>query len=158
MAKSHLTPEDRFWQRVDRRGDDECWPWAGFIHPTGYGTLSNWPSEQRAHRISWIIHHGPLVSRADGGAYVCHTCDNRRCVNPAHLFLGDQKANMADMVAKGRSPNNRGTRNPNAKLSPSDIEMITLMLNFPTIQQKNIAAAFGVQSAAISKLKARVGW
>jgi hypothetical protein len=71
-----------------------CWPWTGKIATNGYGYLDN----MLAHRASWLIHHGPIPE----GLQVLHHCDNPRCVNPDHLWLGTQADNVADMMAKGR--------------------------------------------------------
>jgi hypothetical protein len=80
-----------------------CWEWPGSSNPqTGYGQLSEWASGKRilrtAHRVSYSAFKGPVTDRLQ----VLHRCDNRRCFNPQHLFLGTQQDNMDDMDAKGR--------------------------------------------------------
>lgn len=97
-----MTAEERFWEKVDRRGPDECWAWLGGISFDGYGKLGS----RRAHRISWELHNSPIPD----GLFVCHICDNRRCVNPAHLWLGTNQDNLADASAKGRNIRQREPR------------------------------------------------
>jgi hypothetical protein len=89
--------EARFWRFVTKT--DGCWEWTGADNGHGYGAFSVARSKARAaHRVSWEIHNGQIPGRL----WVLHKCDNRRCVNPSHLFLGDNTANVRDCVSKGR--------------------------------------------------------
>jgi hypothetical protein len=93
-------PDERFWAKVDKTG--ECWLWTAAVNSSGYGRLQvggrGGPGVELAHRFSWKlatgIDPGPLC--------VLHVCDNPPCVNPDHLVLGTQSANIRDMVGKGR--------------------------------------------------------
>lgn len=89
---------DRFWSKVDRRGDDECWLWTASTRGIGYGLFSVLYQSFGAHRIAYTITHGDIPS----GLCVCHRCDVPRCVNPAHLFLGTHADNRRDCQEKGR--------------------------------------------------------
>lgn len=75
-----------------------CWEFSGRLNSDGYGTFKYTESNALAHRASWLIHNGEIPN----GQYVLHKCDNPRCFNPEHLFLGTQKENVADCISKGR--------------------------------------------------------
>src|SRR5262252_6678342 len=91
---------ERFWAKV-KRAEVGCWEWLGTRLDTGYGCFSvgSGPGNRhRAHRYSWELHYGPIPD----GLQVIHHCDNRACVRPEHLFLGDHNMNMQDAVRKDR--------------------------------------------------------
>jgi hypothetical protein len=91
------TIEQRIAHRARRDPLSGCWIWQGAIQgPQGYGTIGYGDRTWLAHRLSWTGRHGPIPA----GKILCHRCDERRCVNPDHLFLGDWRLNMADLKAK----------------------------------------------------------
>ena len=96
----------------------ECWEWGRALTTDGYGRVC-WKDAGRlrqtgAHRVSYELMFG---KDGMGDLLVCHRCDNRKCINPEHLFLGTTATNMADMKAKGRAHKPKGGAHPQAKLS-----------------------------------------
>lgn len=91
--------EERFLSLIDRSpGSTDCWPWRGQLGGGGYGRVHWLGHSLRAHRKAYELLVGPIPS----GLHVCHSCDNPPCCNPAHLWLGTDADNLADMRAKGR--------------------------------------------------------
>lgn len=88
---------ERFWSKVQKT--DGCWLWQGATTGAGYGGFNIKGDLIGAHRVAYELTFGPIPD----GLLVCHTCDVRHCVNPAHLFLGTHTDNMQDCKTKGRT-------------------------------------------------------
>jgi hypothetical protein len=145
---------DRFWSKVDRSGS--CWPWLAATSDTGYGSYRIDRRTHSAHRLVWECLMGPIPVGMD----VCHSCDNRGCVRPAHLFLGTRADNMQDAASKGRlhwqlSPPN-GARHPRARLTEADVREIRARSK--TTAQSSLAQQFGVGQTAISAVVTGRNW
>jgi hypothetical protein len=115
----------RFWNKVNIQEPSKCWPFIGGVNYNGYGNF--WLDDKivSAHRVSWMIHNHKMIQ---DGLLVCHTCDNKLCCNPHHLYTGSHTDNTRDYVSRSMPEYfNKGSRNPSAKLTVSDIEDIKIL-------------------------------
>lgn len=91
---------DRFWSKVDVRGPDECWTWTRWLSPEGYALIKvNGRPKRATHALMYVLHG----EWPDPGAFLCHHCDNRACVNPAHVYVGSHAENMRDKAVRMRA-------------------------------------------------------
>lgn len=152
----------RFWKRVER--SPGCWLWTG-ARRGGYGLIRQGNAVIGAHRASYIIHFGAVPD----GLFVCHHCDNRPCVNPAHLYAGTPAENSADMYRRGRvsvkeyvppvAPEWSGENNPRSKLTNAAVLSIRQRWareDRPT--QRTLGAEYGVDASLISDVVRRRIW
>jgi hypothetical protein len=108
VNRKRTPPEVRFPKFVVRGDPLECWLWQGGLMGSGYGQFYRAPGEPvGAHRFAWEQANGRPVP---SGLHVMHSCDVRRCVNPAHLSVGTASDNHWDSSRKGRNPGNRTSR------------------------------------------------
>lgn len=149
--------DTKFFAKVNKL-DNGCWEWLGCVGLDGYGLLKRRGISKNAlaaHRYSWYLHKGHLSSKS-----ICHTCDNRLCVNPGHLFEGTHEDNMRDMVDKGRSVRcgrvQLGSLNSNSKLTEEDVKVI--LGSSPSKTNKELGVIFGVSHSTISSIRLGKTW
>lgn len=142
--------EQRTWDRFDAKvmliPFSDCHYWTGAQASHGYGDFKINGRRQRAHRVAYERHHGPIAE----GLVVRHRCDQPMCVNPAHLSLGTQADNMRDAAERNRMPS--GDRHHNARLSDAEVEQV-LALAASGEQTGAIATRFNVSRALVSTLR-----
>lgn len=149
-----LTEKDkeRFWSKVEKGGEDECWLWKACKHKKGYGWFKVNHQLMRAHRIAFLIRNGFLPVNL----CVCHKCDVRDCQNPSHLFLGTPSENNKDRNMKGRQM--RGERHIFAKLTNDDVRKIRKLGEERQITRKEISKMFNIKPRHVYKILKRELW
>ncbi len=142
-----------FWEKVEK--GDGCWLWMASVMSNGYGAAWDGSKVKTAHRRSYELTKGEIPQ----GMHVLHTCDDRRCVNPDHLFLGTNLDNINDRVAKGRS-NRRsravGEAHGMSKLTESQVIQIRELAS--TLSELEVAAQFGVSRNTVNRIVLRRTW
>jgi len=165
MTKSLLI---RFWSKVDVRGPDECWEWAGAKTSKGYGAFRIGNHRIRkivgTHRFSWELHNAQEVPE---GVMVLHSCDNPSCVNPAHLHLGTNQDNMREASERGRLPGKRpgGSRSKRrcskrrcSKLTEDQVREIRRLHATGRYTQTRLGQMFEVCTTTIHYIVHRETW
>lgn len=136
----------QFIKRVKKT--ESCWEWIGTITSHGYGHFKAKGKLYRAHRLAYTLFKGHIPD----SLIVCHSCDNRKCVNPEHLWLGTHKDNAIDKVNKGRAVGNRivhhsGDNNTRTKITSTNIIKIKLLSIDHS--QREIAKIIGISQASV---------
>lgn len=133
----------RFWSKVEKRGDDECWGWLAQKRWDGYGRFVSHYKPIWAHRFSWELHNGRKIEK---GEHVLHSCDNPACTNPKHLRIGTHAENMADLKHRHR--------NPHYSLTAEQVrEVRAALTNYHHGLQAELAEKYGVSYTVISDIK-----
>jgi len=150
------TLEERFWNFVDKKSEDECWHWTGQILSNGYGRISVGArnlGNELAHRVSWRLANKQEIPEK---MVVMHKCDNPKCVNPNHLNIGTHKQNTQDMITKGRkrvvSPKGEG----NGK-SLLDAEKVRLIRS-SKLNHAELGRQLGVSTSCIRGVRTGRTW
>jgi hypothetical protein len=145
------TALERFTAKYEVNPNTSCWEWVAAKIPGGYGSFSySKAGEVHAHRAAYIMFVGPIPQKL----WILHKCDNRKCVNPDHLFLGTPRDNERDKIAKGRKPIFNGEETSNNKLTTSQV--LAIRSDFRT--QDKIALAYGIAQSQVSRIKSGKRW
>ena len=149
----NISLEKRFWLKVDRRSDTECWNWIGKVKlKEGYGRFKIGQKGILVHRYSYVLHIGNIPEKM----LVLHKCDNPACVNPKHLFLGTDKDNSADKISKNRHA--FGEKNGAAKLTEYQVREIRCAYSENNVSQEALARLYGVSGRLICDIVHRKIW
>ncbi|RJG10905.1 HNH endonuclease [Pseudomonas cavernicola] len=142
--------EDRFWEKVEKLGFDDCWIWQG-AKAQGYGKIWLSGSVLGAHRVSYEIVHGPIPEDMQ----INHKCDVRDCVNPNHLYVGTAKENTQDMIERNRGGLFKpGELHHSAKLNNFQV----MMIRASSERTKDLALAFGINPDHVTRLQRVERW
>ena len=134
------------------KDENGCWNWSAYIATTGYGMFRFRQRNTKAHRVSYVIHRGEIPD----GLHVLHKCDNRKCVNPDHLFLGTNADNMRDMALKGRAV--KGSAHKRSRLTEPQVAEVLVLKQQYGVPCYRIAACVGVDKSTIEQIVRGVTW
>lgn len=149
------TLRERFWAKVSARATPSgCWNWTAAVNAHGYGWFRTETGPELAHRVAWTLTFGPVAD----GLHVLHRCDNRRCVNPDHLFLGTNADNVADKVSKGRQVGQPGARNPAARLTPEQVAAIRAEYARGGVTLKQLGTKYAVHLTTVHLVVKNKKW
>lgn len=143
MSQATSDVEERFWSKVEKGSEDECWEWQAATDPDGYGNFKIQGSVERAHRVALSLDKGSL-SLLEVFELVRHRCDNPSCCNTAHLHEGTQKDNMIDMSERGRASGQ--------KLDADDARLIKERHANEDVSYSELADDFGVEKGSIAAI------
>ena len=146
---------ERFWAKVEKKGENDCWEWTAAKNEKGYGLIRIEGKNIKAHRVSLQI----KINREIGeGLVTKHSCDNRGCVNPQHLTEGTQSENIKEAYERGRISVRKGSEIGNSKLTETEILEIREICKEGLLTQKEIAELYGICSRNVSHIVNRQTW
>jgi hypothetical protein len=157
MTKDIKEIADRYWSKVNIGEPDECWEWTASKLLNGYGQFMLNGRPRTAHRIAWMLTHGPIPD----GMLVMHLYDNKACCNPAHLSLGTYADNTQDMVLKGRARGGApyyGEDNGNAKVTTQKVKLMRILYGTSNYTYKSLATKFGISVVQVGRIIRCESW
>lgn len=135
--------------------ETSCWEWQGSKKSSGYGEIGNGKGGLiLTHRCSWELECGDIPK----GMHVLHRCDNKVCVRPEHLFLGTLSDNTQDMLRKGRAPDRKGSKHPNAKITEIEARKIRNLYASGQFTMKEIGRLFFMTRSNIGYIVSGKAW
>ena len=143
----------QFWGKVKIGFIHDCWEWIGSRKPQGYGHITIDGKGHQSHHLAWEFRYGKIPKKL----WVLHSCDNKGCVNPSHLFLGTHQDNMNDMKNKNRHAYFKGIYSPRAKLNNQKVKDIRKSLE-NNEKVTCLAKKYNVSIGAISAIKHKRSW
>lgn len=153
---------ERFQSGVDRRNPDQCWPWQRCcVGRMGYGSFWLNGKMEYSHRVAWFLENGPIPELfEDLPSQICHSYDNPKCCNPAHLFSGNNEINQKDSVDKGRSSGfqRKGINHPQALKTEVEIKEMKRDLQEGVLTQKEIGLKYSVSQQKVSLISTGKIW
>lgn len=144
------TLNEIFEKYFNRQEESKCWEWSGLLYKQGYGRLVYKNKSLRAHRVSYKIHKGEA-----GDFEVCHSCDNRACVNPSHLWIGSRLENEEDKDRKNRRP--LGEKSGRSTLTNEQVKEIKTELK-KGVKQCILVRSFSTTKSIISRIATNRTW
>ena len=152
MVHAYSNDKERITLNATRGDSDGCWEWVRATNKGGYGIMAFGGKSELSHRVSYRLFKGKIPD----GLCVCHSCDNRKCVNPEHLWLGSLQENIQDRQDKKRQM--RGEISPRTTLSNIDAGEIKAHLSSGIVTRKVIAEMYGVSKKVIDDIATGRTW
>jgi len=138
-----------------------CWEWQASCYWHGYGQFNicrnGVLSKKYAHRVAYEVFVGPIKD----GLFICHHCDNKKCIRPSHLFQGTQTDNMRDMMQKNRANNTvkaKGSRHHMSKLKEEEARLLLFLARRTNLSHRKLGLMFRISQATANKIIKRVHW
>ncbi len=143
---------EKFWQKVDKTAPNGCWNWMAGCTSGGYGEFWFGKKIWSTHRLAWWLTYGYIPKNK----MILHKCDNRRCVNPEHLYPGTNTDNMRDRLNRGKCP--RGETHPNSKMTVKKVIELRQRYAAGNETVMELGLIYGMSQSSVSNIINKVQW